>query len=196
MVWSCNSWFLWYKRCISTGYPRSFLIFPFRSYTKWLLVQDPGIGQKDFLFLRRYHEEERQVLANTTIKTSKLTKKQSVKWSEENKRCQKLSRIFKPFIDHGGQISDVWHINCLTEEGFWLTLTVVHEWILSLRLKDRRLLAWASQTLTTSPEALPSCNLTPGRPNTGLVVIPLPAGIECCYIRCSNYNRKSNLLLN
>ena len=60
----------------------------------------------------------------------------------------------------------------------WLTWTVVQEWTLSWRLKDKRLLAWASQTLTTSPWALPFCILMLGRPFTGLVVIPLRVGIE------------------
>ena len=71
----------------------------------------------------------------------------------------------------------------------WLTWTVVQEWILSLRLKDKRLLAWASQTLTTSPRALPMCILMLGRPFTGLVVIPRRVGIEKKYIRCSNYKQ-------
>ena len=71
--------------------------------------------------------------------------------------------------------------------GEMLTWAVVHEWILSFRLKDKRLFAWASQTLTTSPEALPVCTLMPVRPFTGLVVIPRLVDIENQYIRCSNY---------
>ena len=68
-----------------------------------------------------------------------------------------------------------------------LTWAVVHAWILSFRLKDKRLFAWASQTLTTSPEALPLCTLMPVRPFTGLVVILRLVDIENQYIRCSNY---------
>ena len=167
MAWSCSSWFLWYKRCISTGYSRSFLILSFMSCKN---VKRLVFSQKEILFSSRYGAQSTQFSATNccVCKKNQFRKTANLHHSEK-KICQKMLELWIQ-----GQ-KGLW---ILKWRKSWLTWTVVQEWTLSWRLKDKRLLAWASQTLTTSPWALPLCILMLGRPFTGLVVIPLRVGIE------------------
>ena len=52
-------------------------------------------GQKDFLFVRRYGEEERLVYANTTIKSEKLKDDRPANIDKYKGFGQNLSRKFK-----------------------------------------------------------------------------------------------------
>ena len=54
-----------------------------------------GNWQKDFLFVRRYGEEESHVYANTTIKSEKLKDGRPLNIDRYKEFGQKLSRKFK-----------------------------------------------------------------------------------------------------
>ena len=63
-----------------------------------------GNWQQDFLFVRRYGEEESHVYANTTIKSEKLKDDRPVNIDKYKEFGQKLSRKFKKFATMDAQI--------------------------------------------------------------------------------------------